>query len=162
MQHTAIERLLGVDVSSRALERAARRLHLETMTPRQRDRIALVQGSLVYTDDRLQGFDVAALVEVIEHVDPGRLPSLERAVWGRARPRLVVLTTPNVEHNARFPGLAAHEHRHHDHRFEWTRSELRAWGQAVADRYDYRLRIDEIGAADPEVGAPTQLAVFER
>ena len=37
-------RSLGVDVSYRALEVAARRLHLDTMAPRQRERVELVPG----------------------------------------------------------------------------------------------------------------------
>ena len=101
-------------------------------------------------------------MEVVEHVDPDRLPALEDTVFAAARPAVVVVTTPNAEHNVRYDGLAAGELRHHDHRFEWTRAELRAWADAVAARHGYAVRFAPIGPDDPEVGPPTQLAVFTR
>ena len=76
-------------------------------------------------------------MEVIEHVDPPRLPALAGAVFGHARPATVVVTTPNVEYNVRYEGLAAGTLRHHDHRFEWTRAEFAAWADACRDRYGY-------------------------
>ena len=69
-------------MSARALEIAARRLQLDRMPERQRDRLQLFQSSLTYRDDRLAGLDAAVLMEVIEHVDPPRLPALERCVFG--------------------------------------------------------------------------------
>ena len=47
-------------------EAATRRLHLDTMAPRQRERVKLFQGALTYRDSRLAGFDAATVVEVIE------------------------------------------------------------------------------------------------
>jgi hypothetical protein len=102
------------------------------------------------------------LMEVVEHVDPARLPALEDTVFGHARAGTVVLTTPNAEHNVRYPALSAGAFRHPDHRFEWTRSELRAWADAVATRHGYDVRYDAVGSDDPELGPPTQLAVFTR
>src|SRR5262249_59326510 len=67
------EEIVGVDAAPAALERAARRLRLEEMAPRQRDRIRLLQGALTYSDRRLAGYDAAVLMEVVEHVDPDRL-----------------------------------------------------------------------------------------
>jgi 3' terminal RNA ribose 2'-O-methyltransferase Hen1 len=162
LSDTAVERVLGVDVSYRALEAAARRLRLDTMTPRQRERVELVQGALTYRDRRLAGFDAATLVEVIEHLDPSRLGAFERAVFVYAQPATVVVTTPNVEYNPLFDGLAAGSLRHRDHRFEWTRAELADWATRVADRHDYQVRLSGIGPADPERGQPTQMAVFTR
>lgn len=152
--------ILAVDVSARALAGAARRLHLDRMPERQRARLTLLQSALTYTDERLRGFDAAVLMEVVEHVDPDRLPALEHAVFGAAAPATVVLTTPNREHNVRYPGLVGLRHR--DHRFEWTRAEFAGWTAAVADRYGYSVRIEPVGGDDPEVGPPTQLAVFSR
>lgn len=152
--------IVAVDVSSRVLADADRRLHLDTMPERQRARLTLLQSALTYTDARLAGYDAAVLMEVVEHVDPDRLPALEHAVFGAAAPATVVLTTPNAEHNVRYPGLAGF--RHPDHRFEWTRAEFAAWTTAVADRYGYTVRTGPVGADDPEVGPPTQLAVFRR
>ncbi len=158
----AFTRVLGVDVSHRALELAARRLHLDRMPDSQRARLELMQSSVTYRDDRLAGFDAVVLMEVVEHVDPARLPALERTVLGHARPTSVLVTTPNAEHNVRYPALAAGTMRHHDHRFEWTRAEFRAWAAAAADTYGYTVRYLPVGQDDPEVGPPTQLAVFRR
>ncbi|MGH9212361.1 MAG: 3' terminal RNA ribose 2'-O-methyltransferase Hen1 [Acidimicrobiales bacterium] len=157
-----VEHVVGVDVAWRALEVAARRLDLGTMSPRQRDRVELVQGALTYRDRRLGGFDAATAVEVVEHIDPVRLGAFERAVFGEAQPATVVVTTPNVEYNALFEGLPAGQLRHRDHRFEWTRAELAAWAAGVAQRYGYTVDFTPIGPVDDERGAPTQMAVFSR
>ncbi len=101
-------------------------------------RVTLFQGSLAYTDARLKGYDAAVLSEVIEHLDLPRLPALEYAVFGSARPRTVVVTTPNVEYNVRWESLPAGHVRHADHRFEWTRAEFAAWAAGVAERVRVR------------------------
>ncbi|MFJ5838366.1 3' terminal RNA ribose 2'-O-methyltransferase Hen1 [Streptomyces shenzhenensis] len=152
--------IVGVDVSMRALTIASRRLGLDRMGERQAARVQLFQGSLAYTDKRLKGYDAAVLSEVVEHVDPPRLPALEYAVFGSARPRTVLVTTPNVEYNVRWETLPAGRPRHGDHRFEWTREEFRAWAGAVAGRHGYDVEFGPVGADDPEVGPPTQMAVF--
>jgi 3' terminal RNA ribose 2'-O-methyltransferase Hen1 len=154
------EEITGVDVSTRTLERAADRLRLEKLAPKQRERIRLLQGSLTYRDRRLQGFDAAAVVEVIEHLDPHRLDAFARVLFECARPRTVVLTTPNAEYNVRFESLPAGRLRHKDHRFEWTRAEFQNWSDGVASRFGYAVRLAPIGLPDAEVGAPTQMAVF--
>ncbi|MGW1895526.1 3' terminal RNA ribose 2'-O-methyltransferase Hen1 [Streptomyces sp. NPDC002004] len=152
--------VVGVDVSVRALTIAARRLHLDRMGERQAARVKLFQGSLTYTDKRLEGYDAAVLSEVIEHVDLPRLPALEYAVFGAARPTTVLVTTPNVEYNVRWESLPAGHVRHGDHRFEWRRDEFRAWAGAVAERHGYHVEFRPVGPDDPEVGPPTQMAVF--
>jgi 3' terminal RNA ribose 2'-O-methyltransferase Hen1 len=162
LQEPSFEAIAGVDVSHRALEIAASRLHLDRLAARQRERVQLFQSALTYRDGRLSGFDAAAVVEVIEHLDRPRLASFERVVFGHARPSTVVVTTPNREYNASFEGLPAGRFRHRDHRFEWTRRELEDWGGEVAGRFGYRVRFLPIGPEDPELGAPTQMAVFER
>lgn len=160
LEDHSIERVLGVDVSHRALERAAARLHLDTMPERQRARVELAQSSLTYTDARVAGFDAAVLMEVIEHVDPPRLAALERAVLAVARPRVLVVTTPNAEHNVRYESLERGHLRHHDHRFEWTRAEFQEWATGAAARNGYVVRFAAVGPVDPEVGPPTQMAVL--
>ncbi|GGT97658.1 3' terminal RNA ribose 2'-O-methyltransferase Hen1 [Streptomyces lateritius] len=152
--------IVGVDVSVRALTVAGRRLRLERLGERQAGRITLIQGSLAYTDKRLTGYDAAVLSEVVEHVDLPRLPALEYAVFGSARPRTVLVTTPNVEYNVRWESLPAGHVRHGDHRFEWTRQEFRTWAARVAGQYGYGVEFTPIGPDDPEVGPPTQMAVF--
>ena len=154
--------VVGVDVSDRSLGMAARRLRLDRLPERQRDRIRLWQSALTYRDDRLRGYDAAVLMEVVEHLDPPRLPALEDAVFGHARPGTVVVTTPNVEYNVRYEGLGPGRFRHADHRFEWTRAEFAAWVDRVAAAHGYTAVLGGVGDDDPEVGAPTQIAVLTR
>ncbi|MFI9748457.1 3' terminal RNA ribose 2'-O-methyltransferase Hen1 [Streptomyces collinus] len=160
LKDPAFTEIVGVDVSMRALTIASRRLKLDRMGERQASRVRLFQGSLAYTDVRLKGYDAAVLSEVIEHLDLPRLPALEYAVFGSARPRTVLVTTPNVEYNVRWESLPAGHVRHGDHRFEWTRAEFRAWAEAVAERHGYGVAFEPVGPDDPEVGPPTQMAVF--
>lgn len=155
-------RVIGADVSASALDAAERRLNLDRMGDRQRDRLQLVQSSAMYRDDRLAGADAMVLMEVVEHVDLPRLSTLERNVFGAARPQAVVVTTPNSDYNVRYESLADGELRHRDHRFEWTRAQFAAWAEQVAARYGYTVRLLPIGAVDEQVGAPTQMAVFTR
>jgi 3' terminal RNA ribose 2'-O-methyltransferase Hen1 len=154
-----VERVLGMDVSFRSVESAKEAI---LRLPARFQNIAeVVQGSLLYRDDRLKGWDAAALVEVIEHVEPERLRWLEHAVFAHARPTTVVVTTPNVEYNARFVGLETGHRRHPDHRFEWTRAEFQSWCAGVGEAHRYQVRYLPIGPENPEVGPPTQMAVFE-
>jgi 3' terminal RNA ribose 2'-O-methyltransferase Hen1 len=160
LKQNQFEQIVGVDASLRDLEMAGARLKLERASDRIRDRVKLLHGALTYRDQRLKGFDAAAMVEVIEHVDLPRLDSLVAVVFGDARPATVVVTTPNREYNARYETLDDHSLRHHDHRFEWTRVEFEAWAGAVAERYGYAVRFEGIGEADPELGTSTQMGVF--
>ncbi|GII54512.1 3' terminal RNA ribose 2'-O-methyltransferase Hen1 [Planotetraspora thailandica] len=160
----AFAKVAGTDVSARTLSIAARKLRLDRMPDAKRARLELFQGSLTYTDARFAGYDAAVLMEVVEHVDPPRLPALERVVFGVARPRHVIVTTPNVEYNVRYEGLAGEggpvRRRHPDHRFEWTRAEFAAWAGGVCQAYGYEVAVRPVGEDDPEVGPPTQMAVF--
>jgi 3' terminal RNA ribose 2'-O-methyltransferase Hen1 len=156
------EEILGMDVSIRSLEIAKDRLNLDRMPEAKRNRIRLIHGSLMYRDDRLSGFDAAAVVEVVEHLDPPRLAAFERVLFEHARPAVVVLTTPNRDYNVRFETLPEGELRHRDHRFEWTRSEFTDWAEGIADRFGYQVRFLPVGPEDPEVGAASQMGVFTR
>jgi 3' terminal RNA ribose 2'-O-methyltransferase Hen1 len=155
------EEIVGLEVSIRTLETARDRLKLDRLPERQAARIKLIHGSLCYRDTRLQGFDAAAIAEVVEHFDPPRLSSFERVVFEFARPRTVVLTTPNREYNVTWENVGDDRFRHPDHRFEWTRQEFHDWAQGIAKRYGYVVRFLPIGPADVALGAPTQMAVFE-
>ncbi|MBX0289384.1 3' terminal RNA ribose 2'-O-methyltransferase Hen1 [Hymenobacter sp. HSC-4F20] len=157
-----VEHILALDVSWRELERAQQRLNIAEMPPRQRERLTLTQGSLLYHDPRLAGYDAAAVVEVIEHLDESRLAAFEQVVFARARPGAVLVTTPNAEYNQRYEALSAGEFRHEDHRFEWTQAQFAEWAAGVAERNGYRVRIEPLGPEVAEHGAPSQLAVFER
>ncbi len=156
------EEVVGMDVSIRTLETARERLKLDRMSEIQTDRIKLLHGSLMYRDRRLEGFDAAAIVEVVEHLDPPRLAAFERSVFEFARPQTVVMTTPNREYNVTWENVGAEKLRHPDHRFEWTRQEFRDWAEAVAERFDYSVKFLPVGPADEALGPPTQMAVFDR
>ena len=156
------DRLIGLDPAARVLEWAGKRLKLHFPGGPPEGRLSLLHGSLTYRDDRWAGVDAAALVEVIEHLEPDRLPLVERVVFGEARPATVVVTTPNAEYNALFPKLAAGAFRHPDHRFEWTRAQFESWAERVGSTYGYRPAFSGIGRPDETLGAPTQMAVFTR
>jgi 3' terminal RNA ribose 2'-O-methyltransferase Hen1 len=153
--------ILGMDVSPRTLEMARDKLHLDRLPERDKQRITLIQGSVVYRDKRLLGYDAAAVVEVIEHLDPSRLEAFGEVVFGHARPGSVVVTTPNAEYNRLYETLTAGAFRHADHRFEWTRAEFEAWGGQTASTYGYSVRFHPVGPESPDAGAPSQMAVFE-
>ncbi|AUS09813.1 3' terminal RNA ribose 2'-O-methyltransferase Hen1 [Laceyella sacchari] len=146
-------KLAGMDVSIEALRRARERLPEE---------VELFQGSLLYRDERLQGFEAVSLVEVIEHIEPDGLPLLEQLVFGELGPATVIVTTPNREYNDLFEGLAEGKFRHHDHRFEWTRAQFAEWAEPLAKRNGYTVSFHPIGPLDEAVGAPTQLALFRK
>lgn len=162
MKDREFTKIAGADISYRSLEIAQQRLHLDSQPSRDKDRVSLFQTALTYRDARLEGFDAAAVVEVIEHLDEARLAAFERVVFEHARPKTVVITTPNSEFNAKFDGLPAGEFRHQDHRFEWTRAQFESWAGEVAGRFGYSVRFMPIGPEDPALGAPSQMGVFAR
>lgn len=154
-----IERIVGMDVAYYEIEKAIRKLNLEDASPRQRERVQLLHGSLMYRDERLHGFDVCTVVEVVEHLDPPRLAAFERVVFLHASPRVVILTTPNREYNEMYN---LQEFRHGDHRFEWTRAEFESWASRVAETYRYQVRFEGIGESHETLGSPSQMAVFSK
>lgn len=160
LEEKSLTEILGMDVSYRSLEIASKRLHLDRMAPKQKERLKLMHGSLMYRDKRLAGYDAATVVEVIEHLDPPRLAAFERVLFEEARPKAVIVTTPNAEYNIRFDTLPAGQFRHKDHRFEWTRSEFQQWSRRISERFGYGVRFLPVGEEDPQVGAPTQMGVF--
>jgi 3' terminal RNA ribose 2'-O-methyltransferase Hen1 len=162
LDEKSLTEIVGMDVSFRSLEIASRRLRLERMPTRQKERLKLIHGSLMYRDQRLSGFDAATVVEVIEHLDPPRLAAFERVLFESARPANIIVTTPNAEYNVKFETLPAGKFRHKDHRFEWTRAEFQQWAHGVAGRFGYSARFLPVGEEDPQVGAPTQMGVFTR
>jgi 3' terminal RNA ribose 2'-O-methyltransferase Hen1 len=158
----SFERITGMDVSHRTLERAAKRLHIDRMPERQRQRISLIHGSLTYRDRRLEGYEAATVVEVIEHLDSTRLAAFARVLFEFARPLMILLTTPNVEYNTTWESLPAGTFRHRDHRFEWTREQFEGWSTDVAGRFGYIVDFSPVGPVHPDLGPPTQLGVFTR
>ena len=161
MKDKQFTEIVGLDVSVRCLEIASARLKLEQLSESQASRIKLIHGSLMYRDKRLEGYDAASVVEVIEHLDPPRLKAFDRVLFEFAKPRTIVLTTPNAEYNAVWETLPAGEFRHADHRFEWTRHEFQTWANAIATRFGYTVRFQGIGPEHATHGTPTQMGIFE-
>lgn len=151
------KKIAGMDVSYNELSKAKDRLHWDELAPRQKERIELFQGSLTYKDKRLEGYDAAAIVEVIEHLDENRLPAFERVVFEFAKPKTVLVTTPNAEYNSMFENAGF---RHTDHRFEWTRTEFESWAKGVARRNNYQVEFLPVGEVEEKVGSPSQMGIF--
>ncbi len=152
--------IAGMDVLYSELIKAKERLRYEEMPPIQRERINLFQGSLTYKDKRLEGYAAAAVVEVIEHLDLSRLKVFERVLFEFAKPKTVVLTTPNQEFNVMWDKLDAIDMRHDDHRFEWTRKQFVEWTNKIGEMYNYKVEIFSIGDEVENIGAPSQMAIF--
>src|SRR6266542_4284543 len=130
LEDRSIDEIVGLDVSYRALQIAQDR-----MPTRQRERLKLIQGSLMYRDKRLAGYDAATVIEVIEHLDQPRLTAFERVLFEAARPKTIIVTTPNCEYNVKFETLPAGKFRHKDHRFEWTREQFQQWSRQISERF---------------------------
>jgi small RNA 2'-O-methyltransferase len=158
-EHDQFIRLLGVDIDADALALARERLGLDLFSRDERLHVCL--GSFEDSDWAEADIDAAVLMETIEHIDPGRLSRVERAIFRQLRPGLVLVTTPNKEYNP-LHGMSAGERRHPDHRFEWTRAQFRTWCDGVAARQGYEVRYRDIGPRDPAAGSSTQMACFEK
>ena len=157
-----IKKVTACDVSASVLEKAAQRLHIDRMQPYRRSKLMLMQASLTYRDERFKGYDCACVIEVIEHIEPMRLPALERSVFEFAAPGTVIVTTPNKEYNVNYKHMTEDTLRHGDHRFEWTRDEFRLWTEHICERFGYSCEISGIGETDDQLGAPTQMGVFTK
>lgn len=162
MRDKQFEEIVGMDVSHHSLKIAQQRLHFDRLPEKEQKRLTFLQGSLCYRDSRLSGYDAAAVIEVIEHLDEPRLAAFERVLFEYACPKTAVLTTPNVEYNVKFENLPEGKLRHRDHRFEWTRCEFETWSTDISKRFGYAVNFHPIGEQDSDVGSPTQMAVFTK
>ena len=154
--------LAGMDVSMSELKRAAKRLHLDEDGLNEHNKIQLFQGSLTYQDERMKGFEAACIMEVIEHLDPGRLKVFEEMVFAFGGYQMVVLTTPNKGYNENYVSMDEDELRHSDHRFEWNRDEFAQWVEGIEKKYNYQGTISQIGTQDENQQTPTQMVTFVR
>ncbi|HCA41863.1 MAG TPA: 3' terminal RNA ribose 2'-O-methyltransferase Hen1 [Bacteroidetes bacterium] len=161
LKHKQFNKITGMDVSYNELLKAKERLNYNDLPPKQKERINLIHGSLTYRDKRLEGYDAAALIEVIEHLELSRLKSMERVLFEFAKPKLIIITTPNKEYNSIWEKLDSIDMRHKDHRFEWTRSEFLNWSINISKTYNYNSEIFPIGEEIENIGAPTQMAIFK-
>ena len=160
LRETQIKRITAADVSFSVLEKAKQKLNFDRMQPYLKDKLTLIQASLMYKDKRFEGFDAACVVEVIEHMDEGRIPLFEKVLFGCARPKTVIVTTPNKEYNDNYSTLENGTLRHKDHRFEWTREEFRNWCGHICKEFGYTVKYQNIGETDEKCGSPTQMGVF--
>lgn len=157
-----IQKVTAADVSVNELEKAKTRLHYDTMQSYRKNKLTLMQASLTYRDKRFSGYDCACVIEVIEHIEPLRIPAFERSLFEFAQPKTVVLTTPNREYNENYTFLKTDTLRHNDHRFEWTRDEFRKWTEHICEKFGYTVKISGIGETDENYGTPTQMGVFTK
>ncbi len=162
MKEKELVKVTGVDVSNEVLEKAKGKLRMDEMSDYQKNKLTIFQGSLTYRDNRFEGYDVACIVEVIEHLDIPRLTAFERVLFEFARPRTAIITTPNVEYNRHYETLLTGSFRHSDHRFEWTRQEFESWAEQLCEKYNYVVRFLGIGSHEESTGSPTQMGVFIR
>jgi len=162
LKESQFSEIVGMDVSHSVLERTSDRLKLDRLSEMQKQRVRLLHGSLIYRDERLRGYDAAALVEVIEHLDTPRLAALEKVLFEFTQPSKVIITTPNSEYNVKFETPPAGKFRHKDHRFEWTRHEFESWANRVAMERGYRVQFFAIGETDSIVGSATQMGLFSK
>jgi len=156
--HSQFVRLLGIDIDERALADARTAMGLDWLRPDSR--LAVRLGSFEEVDAELTGFDAAVMLETIEHIAPGHLPRVERAVFAGMHPRLLLVTTPNQEYNV-LHGMAAGRKRHSGHHFEWTRAQFQHWAGGVAQRHGYSVSFSNLGPPDPVRGSSTQMARFD-
>ena len=162
IRNKSFEKIAGMDVSIRSLERAHKRVGLERLPSKIKEKISLFHGSLMYKDKRFSGYDAAVAMEVIEHLDSPRLSAFERVLFEYAKPKTIILTTPNRDYNSIWDNLPEGALRHGDHRFEWTREEFREWADYISEKYQYSIRYYTIGPVDNRLGSPTQMGVFGR
>lgn len=162
LEEKQIKRVGAADVAIKSLEKAKQNLRYDRMPPYKKTKLTLMQASLTYKDPRFSGYDAACVVEVIEHLDPQRIPAFERVLFEFAAPPTVILTTPNREYNAHYEWMQMGTLRHDDHRFEWGRTEFKAWADHVCEVFGYTVEISGIGDVDEAYGAPTQMGVFRK
>jgi len=153
-----IDRVHGLDPAPDALGRLRSRLGA---LPGKSAEVTLAQGSVLDPGLRLPPLECAVLVEVIEHLDPGRLSRMERAVFAGLAPDAVIVTTPNADFNALL-GVPPHRFRHPDHRFEWDRPRFRRWAGDAGAKWAYTVACRDIAGCHPVLGGASQMAVFRR
>ena len=116
----------------------------------------------MYRDKRLEGFDAAAVVEVVEHLDPPRLSAFERVLFEFARPRTVVLTTPNREYNVTWENVGGRAVPAPRPPLRVDPAGVPGLGEGIAGRFGYAVRFLPVGPEDEALGPPTQMGVFDR
>ncbi|KAM7256589.1 hypothetical protein ACFE04_012330 [Oxalis oulophora] len=182
---TSLEKIAGVDISTKALVRAAKMLNTKLNTKLETDvssegikSLVLYDGSVTVFDNRLHGFDIGTCLEVIEHMEEDQACLFGDIVLSRFCPKILIVSTPNYEYNVILqksntngqeevdPEEKAHQpckFRNHDHKFEWTRAQFNSWASELASRHNYSVGFSGVGGlSDTEPGFASQIAVFRR
>lgn len=155
-------RIHGIDPDSTAIEAAQERLHRE-LDDRLRQRVHVQVAGVAEAESLWSDHDAVSAIEVIEHLDEATLDDFAELVFARLRPAFAVLSTPNAEFNVLFPTVPGTSRlRHPEHRFEWTREQMRRWLRDTARASGYRVALRGVGEAHPEYGSPTQLWTLTR
>lgn len=160
-QDPSFEQLTGIDISCGALAIAQKQTTSDDLPVHQQVRIQFIQGTLLRPDPRLRGYDAAALVEVIEHIEPDQIAALEQVIFQFAQPQTVIVTTPNIEYNVLYP-IPPGQLRDPDHRFEWSRQAFQQWAEQAAQKYGYTVELKGIGDEFYDLGTPTQIGIFRK
>ncbi|KAL7423523.1 hypothetical protein Q5752_001103 [Cryptotrichosporon argae] len=175
-----ISRLAGLDASPSVIPRASQVLAPPTHGPRWEPLHAeLWLGAIERYNSRFEGYECITSLEVIEHLQPEVLSKFGVTTMGTYRPRLMLVTTPNFDFNAKFQrgeelrgfkdptGRTARVFRHSDHKLEMTRDEFREWAQAAAADWGYSVELSGVGLSsspsfypDGEPVYASQTAVF--
>ena len=158
-EEPGVRTIVGIDLSAGALERLRCRLREAPASTRRK--VELLNRCFLEPAAGLANFDMAILVESIEHIDPDRLAMIERAVFEQLLPASVVITTPNADFNPLL-GVPGHRFRHPDHRFEWGRAKFRSWSKGIASRTGYAVSHRDVAGAHPQFGGASQMALFRR
>ncbi|XP_058100049.1 small RNA 2'-O-methyltransferase isoform X2 [Magnolia sinica] len=182
---TALEKIVGVDISWKSLCRAAKILHsklsMDSDPKVQSKRISsaiLYDGSITDFDARLFGFDIGTCLEVIEHMEEDQASLFGDVVLSSFCPQILIVSTPNYEYNPILQrGTSPNKEddleektqslpfkfRNHDHKFEWTREQFNSWASNLASRYNYSVEFDGVGGSPGvEPGFASQIAVFRK
>ncbi|XP_016443271.2 small RNA 2'-O-methyltransferase-like isoform X1 [Nicotiana tabacum] len=182
---TSLEKIVGVDISQKALARAAKILHsklngnieAKQLTNRIKSAI-LYEGSILTCDSRLCGYDIATCLEVIEHMEEHEACLFGDIVLSSFCPQILIVSTPNYEYNVILQNSSPQcqeedpdeksqqqscKFRNHDHKFEWTRQQFCQWASELALRHNYDVEFSGVGGEpNKEPGFASQIAVFRR
>ena len=156
-----------MDVSHRAWRRAHSRLRLEDYAADAKERIRLIQGSLIY---RTSGSPATMPPQWWRSSSTWIRPTggvRARAVRVRA-PATVVVTTPNVEYNVKFE-TCRRQVSAQGSSFRMDAREVRSMGQRHCERFGYTVRFLPVGPkiqrgrAHPDGGlhSPMKLTIPE-
>ncbi|KAK9088552.1 hypothetical protein Scep_027634 [Stephania cephalantha] len=139
---TALQKMVGVDISKKSLSRAAKVIeHMEEYQ-------AHLFGNVV-----LGSFCPSILIVSTPNYEYN--PILQRTTL----PNQPNQTEEGEDKNQLLPC----RFRNHDHKFEWTREQFHCWATALASRHNYSVEFSGVGGSgDQEPGFASQIAVFRK